>query len=49
MGTAKDPNAEIKKTVIKSRMHLVKALTFSAKDVRDPEADEFLSVTDEYL
>lgn len=48
MGTAKDPNAEIKKIVIRSRMYFVKALTFSAKDVRDPEADGFLAVTDEY-
>ena len=30
-------------------MNFVNALTFSTKDVRDPEADEFLSETDEYL
>lgn len=38
-----------KKTVIKSQMHFVSALIFSAKDVRDPEADKFLPEADGYL
>lgn len=44
----KDPNAYIQKIIIKSGIHFVSTLTFPAKDVRDPETDEFLSIPDEY-